>query len=257
MRPSSSEHDSVGSRDTGIDLNPDDVPVGYHPSVNRLLAHRRRSRSVAPSRSAAADNVPRVIDADDETDDPSVVGKDATASSRRSTSHSASFDKTMEWLMTRTGSHCPSDQFAGPCYASLSRSSSHLCDAQDFDDVADSQLQTNVTCDEPVLFDDPHCRPRGTSPSPSVCPLQSECAADKDECRLAVSSDDLNIGLHRRVVDSSAASAEHPVGSDIADYRHRLPVPGTRQTLRSLPESQTDVWNRRRPKQKVSLYNFF
>ena len=43
VHQSSSERDSVGSRDTGIDLNPDDVPVGYRPAVS---SHRRRSRSV-------------------------------------------------------------------------------------------------------------------------------------------------------------------------------------------------------------------
>ena len=42
VHQSSSERESVGSRDTGIDLNPDDVPVGYRPAVS---SHRRRSRS--------------------------------------------------------------------------------------------------------------------------------------------------------------------------------------------------------------------
>ena len=83
-RSSEAEHESVGSRDTGIDLNPDDrlppVPVvGYHAtsSDRRLLnaAHRRRPRP------AAADAEPRVIDADDETDDPSSV-KDGPTTSR-------------------------------------------------------------------------------------------------------------------------------------------------------------------------------
>jgi len=264
VRQSSSEHDSVGSRDTGIDLNPDDVPVDYHPSVDRLLAHRRRSRSLAPSRSAAADNTPRVIDADDETDDPSVVGKDAAPSSRRSTSRSASFDKTMEWLMTRTGSKCPPGQFPGPRYASLSRSSSHLHDAQGFDEAAaaaETQLQANVTCDEAVVPEDGHCRPdspsRLSSPSRSVYQPQSECGADEDEHRLAVSSDSLNIGLRHRAVDGSAGAAEHVVDSDVADYGHRLDMQASRESLRSLADSESGVRNRRRSKQKVSLHKFF
>lgn len=85
----SEEHESIGSRDTGIDLNPVDdclppVPV-YHrasstrSSDRRLLnaAHRRRSRSTA----AVDDTEPRVIDADDETDGTSV--KDGVAGRRR------------------------------------------------------------------------------------------------------------------------------------------------------------------------------
>lgn len=260
VHQSSSEHDSIGSRDTGIDLNPDDVPVGYHPSVDRLSAHRRRSRSVAPSRSVAADNVPRVIDADDETDDPSVVGKDAAAaSSRRSASRSASFDKTMEWLMTRTGSKCPPDQFSTSHYASLSRSSSHLCDAQGFDDAV-AAADTNVACDEAVLSEDPLCRPdgpsRSSSPSRSVCPPHSECAADEDEHQLAVSSDKLNVGLRHRVVEgtaTTAAVAERAVDSDAADYRHHHQVRGSRQSLMSFADSEAGIRNRRRSKQKVHV----
>lgn len=260
VHQSSSEHDSIGSRDTGIDLNPDDVPVGYHPSVDRLSAHRRRSRSLAPSRSAAADNVPRVIDADDETDDPSVVGKDAAAaSSRRSASRSASFDKTMEWLMTRTGSKCPPDQFSTSHYASLSRSSSHLCDVQGLDDAV-ANTDTNVACDEAVLSEDPVCRPDGpsrlSSPSRSVCPPHSECAAGEDEHQLAVSSDNLNVGLRHRAVEGTAAAAERAVDSDVADYRHHHQVHGSRQSLMSFADSEAGVRNRRRSKQKVSHRTF-
>lgn len=260
VHQSSSEHDSVGSRDTGIDLNPDDVPVGYYPSVDRLSAHRLRSRSVAPSRSTAADNVPRVIDADDETDDPSVVGKDAAAaSSRRSTSRAAAFDKTMEWLMTRTGSKCPPDHLSTSHYASLSHSSSHLCDAQGFDDAV-ATMDTNVTGDEAVLPEDPLCRPDGpsrlSSPSRSVCQPHSDCAVDEDEHQLAVSSDNLNVGVRRRVVEGSAAGAERAVDSDVADYQLHHQVHGSRQSLMSFVDSEAGARNRRRSKQKVSSHTF-
>lgn len=264
VRQSSSEHESVGSRDTGIDLNPDDVPVGYHPSVSRLLAHRRRSRSVAASRSAAAGSGgPRVIDADDETDDSSVVGKDAASSGRRSTSRSASFDKTMEWLMTRTSSKCPAGQLAATRDATVSRSSSQLYDACGCDDAAaaDTQLQTNVSGDEAAVPPEvPDSRPDSpcqlSSPSHSVRQPQSECVADDDGHRSKVSADTLNVGLRRRVMDSSAAAAEN-VDSDVADCRRRRQVQGSRQALMSSADSETDIRNSRRPKQKVSVHVFF
>ena len=261
MQQSSSERDSIGSRDTGIDLNPDDVPTGYHPSVDRLLAHRRRSRSVAPSRSAAADTAPRVIDADDETDDPSVVGKDAAPpSSRRSTSRSASFDKTMEWLMTRTGSKCPPAQFPGAHNGSLSCSSSQLYDTLGCDDATaatDTQIQADTERNEMTPLEDCHCRPdspsQSSSASRSVCPPQSLCDDDDDDDddhRLAMSSDVLNLGLHRRVVDGCAAAAEHVASSDVAGPRHQLQVQASRQ---SSVDSEVGVRNTRRSKQKVSL----
>jgi len=248
MRPSSSEQESVGSHDTGIDLNPDDVPVGYHPSADRLLAHRRRSRSVAASRSAAAaDSVPRVIDADDESDDSSDAGKDTASSNRQSKSRSASFDKTVEWLMTRTGSKCPAGQFHGPHDASLSRSSSHVYDAHSCDDAA-----ANSACDEAVLPDISHSRqhsPSQCSSSHSACLSQSECAADEN-----ASTDNLNLGLHHRVVSGATSAAEQVVNSDVADYKHRREVQGSRQTLMNFAGSDSDMRNRRRSEQKVSFH---
>jgi len=260
VRQSSSEHESVGSHDTGIDLNPDDVPVGYHPSVDRLLAHRRRSRSVAASRSAAADSAPRMIDADDETDDPSVVGKDAAPSSRRSTSRSASFDKTMEWLMTRTSSKCPPAQFPSSHNASLSHSSSQLYDAAGFDDTAaaavTTELQTTAECDSTAVLENSHFKPddpsRSSSPQRSVCQPQSEHDIDDADHRLPVSSDNLHIGLRRRVADGSTTAVEHIVSSDVSNQRHPLQLQASRQMLMSSVDSETGVRNTRRSKQKVS-----
>ena len=250
MHHSSSEHESVGSRDTGIDLNPDDVPVGYHASVDRLSSHRRRSRSVVTSRSAAADSSPPpVIDADDEADDPSVV------SSRRSASRSASFDKTMEWLITCT--KCSPDQFTDPCDAPLS----HVHDSQGFNDAAaDADIPDNAECGETSAPQEPlckaHSRSQCSSPARSVCHPHSESAADDDEGRPMLSSDNLSIGLrHRRAADTSAAAADHVVGSDAADRRRRLEVQSSRQTLMSSVDSETGVRSSRRAKQKVLLHH--
>jgi len=253
MHQSSSGRESVGSHDTGIDLNPDDVPVGYHPSVDRLSSHRRRSRSVAASRSAAADSLPRVIDADDEDDDPSVAG------SRRSTSRSASFDKTMEWLMTCTESKCPPGQFADPCSADLS----HLHDAQGFDGAAAAaDIAGNAECSEMSAPQDPQCKPdnqsRSSSPARSLSQPPFESGAGDDEARVAVLSDSLNAGLrHRRAADGSVTAADHVVTSNSADLRHRLEEQGSRQTLLSSVDSETGVRSRRWSKQKVLLTIFY
>jgi len=254
IRQSSSEHESVGSRDTGIDLNPDDVPVGYRPSVDRLLSHRRRSRSVTASRSAAADGLQQVIDADDEADAPSV------ADSRRSASRSASFDKTMEWLMTCTGSKCPSGQFVDPCDASLSPAR----DAQGFDDAAAAaDICDNAERSQISLPQDLQCKQDNQSRSSSLArsdcqPHSGSCVDDDDDDRkLPTTSDNLNVGLRcRRVVDGSVTASEHVVSSDAADCRHRLDVQGGRQTLMSSADSETEMRNSRRPKQKVLLHSF-
>ena len=261
MQQSSSERESVGSHDTGIDLNPDDVPAGYHPSVDRRLAHRRRSRSLAPSHAAAADNVPRVIDADDETDDPSVGGgKDAAApGSRLSSTHSASFDRTVEWLLTRTGSKCPSDQLSGAHVAlSLSCSNAPVCDAESCETTAaaaDTKLQASVDHDMTALPEVRNSRSLSRSPSQSLCKQQSNSDADDNELRLAASSDSLSIGLRRRVVDGSVSATEHVVSSDVADRRHQLPT--SRRTPMSCVAPETDIRNRRRSKQKVPIHSFF
>lgn len=259
MRQSSSEHDSIGSRDTGIDLNPDDVPVGYHPSVDRLSVHQRRSRSVTASRSAVGDNVPRVIDADDETDDPaSVIGKDTVASSsRRSTSQrSASFDKTMEWLMTRTGrSKCPANAQAR--YTSLSRSNSPLRDDED------AASATAHACDDAK---DPVCRPeiiassRLSSPSRSISQPRLECTAAEGE-RLTTAADNLNVGLRHRIADTTttAAAAEPVSRSEVADYRQHQhsELNSSRQSLMSVADSDINTRNRqRRSKPKVFFKPF-
>ena len=267
VHQSSSEHDSIGSRDTGIDLNPDDVPAGYHPAFDRLSVHRRRSRSVAASRAAEAESVPRVIDADDETDSSSVVGKDAAAAScsgRRSTSRSASFDKTLEWLMTRTSSKHPPSQRLDPRDSSLSRSGSHVHDTQGFDDALTGG---DAECTEMSLLAKAHeakpdsrsqsCSPvRSVSlPVQSAGPSQCGSAATGNENRLVMSSDNLNIGVrHRRNADGSAAATEqHVANSDTADPRHHLELQASRHTPSSV-DLEMEVRNRRRSKQKVLLY---
>lgn len=206
------------------------------------------SRSVA----AAADSLPppRVIDADDEADDRSVAGSQQSASQR-----SASFDKTMEWLMTCTSgaSQCPPDQSADPCGGDAHGS-----------DAAAAALSADVAaeCSEMKAAQDPQREPddqsRSSSPTRSVCQPLSESAAADDELSPVVLSDDLNIGLHRRrVMDGSVMAAEQVAGSDAAaDRRHRLEVQTSRQTLMSSVDSETGVRNSRRPKHKVLLHNF-
>jgi len=250
LHPSSSEHDSLGSRDTGIDLNPDD---GCHrPSlVDRL--HRRRSRSVAHSHSAATagavgDGVPQLIDADDETDDPSVVGKDVSAA-RRSTSRSASFDKTMEWLMTRTGSsQCSKSQL-------VTTTGPQLYDAAGFNDgVADDEAGVSPQ----DLGCDPARRSWSASPVRSVSNARRSESGDR---RLAVSaSENLNVCLRRRVVDEDVSTAglfkrHDDVDDDDEEVvaekrRQRLNVDDRRETMSSA-DSETNGRNRRRNKEKV------
>ena len=162
--------------------------------------------------------------------------------------------------MTRTSSKCPPVQLPGPQNASLSHSASQLYDAQHFDDVAadaDTPIQTYAERDNETPPEDCHCRPedsasRSSSPPRSVGQSPSVCDDDDDEHRLAVSSDNMNIGLRRRIVDGCAAAAEHFV-ADVADQKHQLQVQASRQTPMSSVDSETGVRNTRRSKQKVSL----